>query len=172
MFDAFYALRWPVDELARTLAFKKAHFGGSLLEQSQVEATLHNHLDTNWRKEFDAARDFGATGLVCGGESALPDALTIGQRLNVPVFLAAQRPCISSASLPPVGVSSPAILNKFMHWGAAQMRALDINERVVRFRHKLGARAPSNGANRRRSARARAHRLTLCSFRCRPARSV
>ena len=99
---------------------------------------MHNHLETNWRKQFDAARDFGATGLVCC-EQALPDSLSMGQRLNVPVFLAAQRPCIASSSMPPIGVpATPAILNKLMHWSATQLLALEVNERVVRFRAKLG----------------------------------
>ena len=51
LFEAVYALRWPVDELARTLAYKKAHFEGLLVDQSQVDLVA-----TVFRSFFFSAR--------------------------------------------------------------------------------------------------------------------
>ena len=33
VFETFYAIRWPIDDLYRTPSFKKAHFVGTLLDQ-------------------------------------------------------------------------------------------------------------------------------------------
>ena len=39
------------------------------------------NFETNWRKEFDAARDFGANLIVCS-ELALAESLSMGQRVT------------------------------------------------------------------------------------------
>jgi hypothetical protein len=156
VFDAFYAIKYPYDELARSFAFKKACFDGSLLDQVQVEASLQNYAETNWRKEVDAARDFDATLLVCC-EHSIAETLCIGQANNMPTFICAHRPCIPSAALPvnnslvfccavidemcahqPIGVQPPAVFNKLLHSLSQQYKAADISDKIARFRFKLG----------------------------------
>ena len=55
VFDAIYTLQWPVNEQVRSDAFRKAYYGGSLLDKNNVDAVLQKHQEANWRKEFDAA---------------------------------------------------------------------------------------------------------------------
>jgi hypothetical protein len=147
VFDTLVPLQWPVDQVCFTPAFADAYIGpsASLVDQAQIDADLAQKFnEANWRAEYVAAVSFGATAILAS-ISAVPDALTIGQRLNAPAYILADRPFAESVVLQPVSVavsSQPAPINKLLHWGTRQWRQLDVGERINRFRVELGLRDP------------------------------
>jgi hypothetical protein len=146
VFDSLVPLQWPADQLCFTPAFAAAYLGASasLVDQAQLDGDLANRFnEANWRAEYVAAVSFGATAILAA-ITAVPDALTIGQRLNAPAYILADRPFADSTVLQPVTVagSQPATINKLLHWGTRQWRQLDIGDRINRFRVELGLGDP------------------------------
>jgi hypothetical protein len=163
VFSEFVPLEWPVDQVPYTPRFAKAYAGASasLVEQAQVDAEFSDKFaDAMCRTAFAAAKSFRATALLAS-LTAVPEALTIGQRFNAPVYIVADRPFADSAVLPPITFvadvaepkkkpksaqssaepSTPSLaspFNRLLHWGARQWRQLDAGDRIDKFRTEIG----------------------------------